>query len=359
MNRLTLTGVLTSFGVLSILAPALAQPPTPSATRPTDEEFEKAQRDMSRLAGELLSVRTDVSDPSLDDLITISKRQWQIMQAKVNLLMLPSDSLQLEFNPIGNPGIDPLAAKAGTYGFWFWSFTRTDPDEDKLVVDALWALVAVTNALTDVHVNAHCFAVTVPGRDGKLTRRYVTFDSNEFGDLMPPHISTSPPRMSTTRRQEIVSIFAARTSLRRQVNDCTESMSQITDRDELIERNGKCGELQGEYRFVDRMIPGTGGLWQLLGEARAGKKVALTNHRRAVNSTREGRQLTDALQRARQVATFLDSLNEASTSGNWTDTIWQGCTDACDREALCSMQCINRADSILFAYWRLEHRDDR
>ena len=55
MNRLTLTGVLTSFGVLSILVPTLAESPTPSATRPSDEEFEKAQREARRMTGRTAS----------------------------------------------------------------------------------------------------------------------------------------------------------------------------------------------------------------------------------------------------------------------------------------------------------------
>lgn len=361
MNKLTLTGVFASFGVLFIFVPSLAEPPTPSATPMSDAEFEKAQRDMNRLAGELLSVRTDTSAPSLDDRITISKRQWQIMQAKLNLLTLPSDGLRLQFNPWGNPGIDPNAALAGNYGFWFWNFTRNDTDKTTLVVDTLWALNAITNALPEMHVNAHCFVVAMLGRDGNLARRYVTFDSNEFGDLMPPHISTSPPRMSATRRQEIASMFKARASLRKQVDACIESMSQITDRDEFIDRNEKCEELKEQYQLVDGQIPGTGGLYVLLKDAMAGKQVAQTSHRRAMDSTSEERHETDAVRRARRVADFLAGIDEEILpAAGRTYRVFNGCADACDREALCTVRCMNRADSILLAnLLRREHRDER
>ncbi len=256
--------LLFAFGVVSTWSTFGAEPtvkpnPTVDASDADRQAKEHAfDRQLARMTAESASDRKTLSPFMLEPMV-VSKFEWKIMQAKLDLL---TGSVDDDFRLIGdgivsNPGIDPeafleaFAAPDGSLsgGFLFWklkapSFISKD-DSIGISLGALHTLGVIVTHVPDAHVNLHCIVITVGSPSGDDVKRYVTFDSDDRGNILPPRISATPPRASRERRNEIEKLFQARDQAGLECLEC------------LKDKARTCEEYQKKFRELDSQIPGT------------------------------------------------------------------------------------------------------
>ena len=214
---------------------------------------------------------TRAMDPTILEPFAVSRWDWAVMQAKVDLLTTTfslGTSCKPAWNMAWDPGLDDVVLEDSAGGYLYWPFLCKEGTDDATIG---WLALHVFGVLKlrimHAHISTHCLVVDIGAKKG-TERRYVVIDNDDNGNLLPPYISITHPRPSVARRDQLERMFRDRHKLRNEYsNSCPQARFASERHKEQPEYSNLCERLEARIEELSTRLDGIHGFGKLHGRA--------------------------------------------------------------------------------------------
>lgn len=160
-----------------------------------------------------------IAHPNFRESVSIPVNRWEALAAKVDVSLGVRPHCRLEPLYSGRTQYfeEVDSELKMRFDYYFWILECSDLTEELLEDLARTVIYQLTQNMPDLHMSVHCIVVKYSS-DGVSKKRYITFDTDQSGNLQGPNIHVTYPEPVIERRQALRKLYAEMSKIEKELD---------------------------------------------------------------------------------------------------------------------------------------------